>query len=108
LISVGASLMHFSGVRVGAADQTQIVDAIVNITGAVGGLLAVYGRVTAKLQSSPHRDRSMACEGRTISAPRRFSTVECLEALLLKRSKHQALQCIHLPFRWLEYIVGPS
>lgn len=48
LISVVASLMHFTGVDIAAADRSQIVDSIVNIAGAFGGLLAVYGRVTAK------------------------------------------------------------
>jgi len=30
-----------------AGDQSQIVDSIVNISGAIGGLLAIYGRLTA-------------------------------------------------------------
>lgn len=48
LVAIIASAMHFTGVDIGAADRSQIVDAIVNISGALGGLLAVYGRVTAK------------------------------------------------------------
>ncbi len=47
LISVIASLLHVSGINIAAADQGQLVDSIVNIAGALGGLLAVYGRVTA-------------------------------------------------------------
>ncbi|NLS02870.1 iron-containing alcohol dehydrogenase family protein [Rhizobium sp. P32RR-XVIII] len=47
LISVGASMLHATGFEVTAGDQGQIVDSIVSIAGAVGGLLAVYGRLTA-------------------------------------------------------------
>ena len=47
LISVGASVLHATGFDIPAGDQGQIVDSIVNIAGAVGGLLAVYGRLTA-------------------------------------------------------------
>ncbi len=48
LISVVASVLHFAGIDLAPADKNQLVDAIVNIAGALGGLLAVYGRVTAK------------------------------------------------------------
>jgi len=48
VISVVASVLHFTGIELGAADKSQLVDAIVNISGALGGLLAVYGRVTAR------------------------------------------------------------
>jgi hypothetical protein len=48
LVAIIASAMHFTGVDIAAADRSQIVDAIINISGALGGLLAVYGRVTAK------------------------------------------------------------
>ncbi|WP_160005486.1 hypothetical protein [Rhizobium sp. 18055] len=53
LVAIIASAMHFTGVDIVAADRSQIVDAIVNIAGALGGLLAVYGRVTAKSAIKP-------------------------------------------------------
>jgi hypothetical protein len=48
LVAIAASALHFTGVDIAAVDRSQIVDAIVSIAGAFGGLLAVYGRVTAK------------------------------------------------------------
>jgi hypothetical protein len=48
LISVVASMLHFAGIDLAAADKSQLVDSIVNIAGVLGGLLAVYGRVAAK------------------------------------------------------------
>ncbi|MDE1186260.1 MAG: hypothetical protein PW844_07265 [Pantoea sp.] len=47
LLAVGASALQIRGVQIGAADQATIADSAVSIAGAVGGLLAVYGRVTA-------------------------------------------------------------
>ncbi|WP_431321819.1 hypothetical protein [Rhizobium sp. YTU87027] len=48
LISVVASVLHFAGIDLATTDKSQLVDSIANIAGALGGLLAVYGRVTAK------------------------------------------------------------
>lgn len=48
VVAILASAMHFTGVDIATGDRSLIVDAIVNIAGALGGLLAVYGRVTAK------------------------------------------------------------
>ncbi|KQV63837.1 hypothetical protein [Rhizobium sp. Root1220] len=53
LISVAASLLHIRGIDIAASDQNQIADAIVNIVGTLGGLLAVYGRLTAKSAIKP-------------------------------------------------------
>lgn len=47
IIAVGSSVLHAAGVDIAAGDESQIVDSLVNIAGAVGGLLAVYGRLTA-------------------------------------------------------------
>ncbi|MBB3963742.1 MULTISPECIES: hypothetical protein [Rhizobium] len=47
VVAMIASALHFTGVDIATADRGEIVDAIVNIAGALGGLLAVYGRVTA-------------------------------------------------------------
>lgn len=48
LIAVAASAVRVGGVDLGAADQTELADAAVNIAGTIGGLLALYGRVSAK------------------------------------------------------------
>ena len=48
LISIVASVLHFASIDLGATDKSQLVDTVVNIAGALGGLLAAYGRVTAK------------------------------------------------------------
>lgn len=48
LIAILASVMHLTGVDISTVDRGQIVVSIVNIAGALGGLIAVYGRVTAK------------------------------------------------------------
>jgi hypothetical protein len=47
LIAIGASVLHAAGIDIEAGDQSQIVDSLVNISGAIGGLLAIYGRLTA-------------------------------------------------------------
>lgn len=47
LIAVLASLAAAFGFDIGPADQEAIVASVVSIAGAVGGLLAVYGRVKA-------------------------------------------------------------
>jgi hypothetical protein len=47
LLAVGSSALQIKGLQIGPADQSTIVDSAVSIAGAVGGLLAVYGRVTA-------------------------------------------------------------
>jgi hypothetical protein len=53
VVAILASALHFTGVDIASGDRAQIVDAIVNIAGALGGLLAVYGRVTAKSAIKP-------------------------------------------------------
>ncbi|WP_454848759.1 hypothetical protein [Rhizobium binxianense] len=53
LISVGASLAQAVGIDIGAAEQAQIADSLVAIVGAVGGLLAIYGRLTANSAIAP-------------------------------------------------------
>lgn len=53
LISLGASLLHVVGIDLGAADQTAIADSLVTIIGALGGLLALYGRLTADVAIAP-------------------------------------------------------
>ncbi len=47
LLALGASVIQFTGVQIGVADQSTVADSAVAIAGAVGSLMAVYGRVTA-------------------------------------------------------------
>lgn len=45
---VAASLAGLAGNTIGAAEQGQIADALVQAIGAGGALLAIYGRLAAK------------------------------------------------------------
>ncbi len=47
LIAVAASALQLAGLEIGAADQAELVDIAVTLAGAVGGLLALYGRLVA-------------------------------------------------------------
>lgn len=48
LIAVAASLLRLGGVELGLDIQGQLADAAVTLAGAIGGLLALYGRVSAQ------------------------------------------------------------
>ncbi len=48
LVAVAAALTKASGAEISLADQSAITDALVNLMGAVGGLLAIYGRLAAR------------------------------------------------------------
>ena len=48
LIAVTASLLQVAGIELGADMQSDLADIAVTLTGAAGGLLAIYGRVTAQ------------------------------------------------------------
>lgn len=52
LIAIAASLAHAGGMTLSAGDQGQIVDSLVSVSGALGGLVAIYGRVTASAKLS--------------------------------------------------------
>ena len=47
LVAVLAGAAGLLGYQVAEADQAQIVDAVIAVSSVVGGLIAVYGRVTA-------------------------------------------------------------
>ena len=47
LISVGAALAATFGIAVDAQSQAAIADAAVQIVGAAGALVAIYGRLSA-------------------------------------------------------------
>ncbi|PWW02223.1 hypothetical protein DFR52_102891 [Hoeflea marina] len=48
LIAVAASAVRVGGIELGLEDQGQLADAAVSLAGTIGGLLALYGRVSAK------------------------------------------------------------
>jgi CDP-diglyceride synthetase len=47
LIAILASVLQAAGVELGLDDQNQLADAAVTLAGALGGLLALYGRLSA-------------------------------------------------------------
>lgn len=53
LLALGASLAQLAGVHVGVPDQAAIADGAVAIAGAVGSLVAVFGRVAANSPIKP-------------------------------------------------------
>ena len=49
LVAIAASILRIAGLEFGEAEQAELTDAIATIAGTAGGLLALYGRVTATL-----------------------------------------------------------
>ena len=47
LIAILASLLPAMGLELGADSQAQLADDLVSLAGAIGGLIAIYGRLTA-------------------------------------------------------------
>ncbi|RWX76003.1 hypothetical protein EPK99_20290 [Neorhizobium lilium] len=48
LIAIAASLLHGFGIDLGSDAQNQLADLAVTLAGAVGGLIAIYGRIRAE------------------------------------------------------------
>ncbi len=48
LIAVAASVLHATGTTLSPECKGDLTDAAVNFTGAVGGLIAIYGRLRAE------------------------------------------------------------
>jgi len=48
LIAIAASLVQAGGVDLDVAGQDQLADNLVALSGAIGGLMAIYGRLTAE------------------------------------------------------------
>lgn len=48
LIAILASLLQAAGVELDAATQGDMADNAVALAGALGGLIAIYGRLTAE------------------------------------------------------------
>jgi len=49
LIAVGASLLRVAGIELGTEVQADLADIAVTLAGAAGGLLAIYGRISAEM-----------------------------------------------------------
>lgn len=47
LIAIVASILQAGGIELGTDSQAQLADSLVALCGAVGGLIAIYGRMTA-------------------------------------------------------------
>ena len=47
LITVGSAAVGSMGVVVDPSTQAELADKIVHLVGAIGGLLAIYGRLSA-------------------------------------------------------------
>ena len=47
LIAIVASLLPSAGLALDAGAQSQLADDLVSLAGAIGGLIAIYGRLTA-------------------------------------------------------------
>jgi len=48
LVAILASLLQVSGIDFDAAGQDQLADNLVALSGAIGGLIALYGRMSAE------------------------------------------------------------
>lgn len=48
LIAIAASLLHMAGVSLDAGTQNELADLAITMTGGVGGLIAIYGRLVAR------------------------------------------------------------
>lgn len=47
ILSIGAAMAGTVGLEIDAATQAELVDTLVHLTGALGALIAIYGRLTA-------------------------------------------------------------
>lgn len=48
LIAIAASAASLAGIEVEAGEQAELVDGIMALVGAGGGILAVFGRIAAR------------------------------------------------------------
>jgi hypothetical protein len=46
-VTVAAAILAMAGLPLSASDQMMMTEALLQIAGAAGGLLALYGRLTA-------------------------------------------------------------
>ena len=47
LIAIGSPLLRHVGFDLGSAEEEQLADALTTLAGTLGGLLALYGRLSA-------------------------------------------------------------
>lgn len=47
LIAIAAPLLGRAGLELGGTEQAEIAEALTTLAGTIGGLLALYGRLTA-------------------------------------------------------------
>lgn len=57
LVAVASSLLGLAGVQLGLDEQGDLADLLVGLGGSLGGLLALYGRISAKA-GIVHRSRT--------------------------------------------------
>ena len=48
LIAIAASLAHAAGVEITTGDEGELADLVVSAAGTIGGLLALFGRISAR------------------------------------------------------------
>lgn len=48
LIAIAASLANAAGIEMTAGDEGELADLLVSAAGVIGGLIAVYGRISAR------------------------------------------------------------
>jgi len=48
LVAIAASIGGAFGLAITEADQTEIADSVLQVVGALGGVLALYGRLSAE------------------------------------------------------------
>ncbi|SIP94079.1 hypothetical protein SAMN05880590_101337 [Rhizobium sp. RU35A] len=54
LIAILAAVMQASGKEISPASAGDLTEAATNVAGAVGGILAVYGRLSARTNITPN------------------------------------------------------
>jgi hypothetical protein len=58
MIAMAAPLLKHAGVEMGLAEQADLADALATLAGALGGVLAIYGRVKATRSIGPGAGRN--------------------------------------------------
>ncbi len=58
VIAMAAPLLKQVGVEMGLAEQADLADALATLAGALGGVLAIYGRVNATRSIGPGAGRN--------------------------------------------------
>ncbi|MDI7861254.1 hypothetical protein MRS76_04740 [Rhizobiaceae bacterium n13] len=53
IVAILAAILQLAGGEFGAAERQEMVDAAVTIAGAIGGVLALYGRLEATARIAP-------------------------------------------------------